>query len=178
MDSITLLKELHMHSWKKFICKMLSVLMYHICVQGIRLLKNSCCILTQRMHCQKPRESLDACAQEGSSRVLHRVLTMTFSDFWVLNHAPRIPLNVAFFYQQQIITFSPVSLLSRFPLCFEARQLLCYTISSFNMIYKCLRIWLSLLEKDSISRETVIVLSLSLLRGENSLILTLTNNNS
>lgn len=53
--------------------------------------------LTQRMHSQKCKESLDACAQEGSSRVLHMVLTMTFSDFCVLNHAIKISLNVVFF---------------------------------------------------------------------------------
>lgn len=38
------------------------------------------------MHCQKSKESLDACAQEGGSRVLHVVLTMTFSDILVFNH--------------------------------------------------------------------------------------------
>lgn len=75
--------------------------MYRICVQGIRLLKNTCCSLTQRMHCQKPRESLGACAPEGSSRVLLRVLTMTFSDFWVLNHATKIPLNVVFLFRNK-----------------------------------------------------------------------------
>lgn len=79
---------------------MLSLLMYPICVQGIRLLKITCCSLTQGMHCQKPRESLDACAPEGSNRVLLRILTMTFSDFWVLNHATKMPLNVVFFFSE------------------------------------------------------------------------------
>lgn len=43
-----------------------------------RLLKDTC---TQRIHYQKSEYSLDTCAQEGSIRVLHVVLTMTFYAF-------------------------------------------------------------------------------------------------
>lgn len=112
------------------------------------------------------------------------VLTMTFSVICVLNHAIKISLNVVGFLQKQIITSSKMSLLSRFLLCFEGRQLFSYTISSFNVIYKHWRIWLNQLDTDSISRERANNCPLtpkkkmSILRGENSLILTLPHSNS
>lgn len=119
---------------------------------------------TQRIYYQKSEYSLDTCAQEGSIRVLHVVLTVTFYASLITIKASLYVVVFFLFYflrNKSSPLYQWVCLLDFFCVL---RQLLSYTVLFFNVILKCQRILLRQLEKDCISREWANNLIISLWR--------------